>query len=46
MGEEEMVLIAELIDEALNARTDESRLAGIRERVQELCERFPMPSDA
>ncbi|UCD57002.1 MAG: serine hydroxymethyltransferase [Candidatus Hydrogenedentota bacterium] len=46
MGEEEMVLIAELIDEALNARADESRLAGIRERVQELCERFPMPSDA
>jgi glycine hydroxymethyltransferase len=43
MGEEEMVLIAELIDETLEARSDEARLAEIRERVRELCERFPVP---
>ncbi len=46
MGEEEMVLIAQLIDEALDARSDEARLAKIGERVQELCDRFPMPGDA
>jgi len=43
MGEDEMVLIAELMDEALNARSDEGRLAQIRERVRELCEKFPPP---
>jgi glycine hydroxymethyltransferase len=43
MGEEEMVLIAELIDEALSARSDGARLAKVRERVRELCERFPVP---
>ncbi len=46
MGEEEMVLIAELIEEALSARSDSARLAGIRERVAELCARFPVPGEA
>ncbi len=45
MGEEEMVLIAELIDEALEARSDKARIAKVREKVQDLCERFPAPGD-
>lgn len=45
MGEDEMVLIAELIEEALEARDDKGRLAQIREKVRELCERFPTPTD-
>jgi glycine hydroxymethyltransferase len=45
MGEEEMLLIAELMDEALKARSDKARLAEIREQVRELCERFPMLSN-
>jgi glycine hydroxymethyltransferase len=43
MGEDEMVLIAEFIGEALDARSDEAKLAHIRERVRELCEKFPPP---
>ena len=43
MGEEEMVLIAGLIEEALDARDDKQRLAGIREKVRGLCEKFPTP---
>ncbi|GAB4344339.1 MAG: serine hydroxymethyltransferase [Candidatus Abyssubacteria bacterium] len=46
MGEQEMALIAELIDQALQARSDKARLARVRERVQHLCDRFPMPGDA
>jgi len=45
MGEDEMALIAELIDEALNARSDTERLAQIREKVRDLCEKFPPPTD-
>jgi glycine hydroxymethyltransferase len=45
MGEEEMALIAEYIDGALQARNDAGRLAGIREKVRELCDRFPMPNN-
>ncbi len=44
MREEEMVNIAELIDEALKAHGDESALADIREKVRELCLRFPVPA--
>lgn len=46
MGEPEMALIAEFIDEALRSRDDSQRLAEIREKVRELCERFPMPNGA
>jgi glycine hydroxymethyltransferase len=46
MAEQEMVLIAELIDQALQARADKARLAQVRQRVQNLCDRFPMPGDA
>ena len=43
MGEDEMPLIAELIGEALTARADKARLDQIRERVKDLCEKFPPP---
>ena len=42
MGEAEMRLIAEYVDLALQARGDESRLAGIRAGVRELAGRFPI----
>lgn len=44
MKEEEMVQIAELIEEALNAHGDDSALAETREKVRELCLRFPVPA--
>ncbi len=44
MGEAEMETIAELIDDALCSRDDAQRLAQIRERVRDLCERFPLPN--
>ena len=46
MGEEEMSLIAELIDDAITARSDQARLSEIRERVRELCAGFPVPGIA
>jgi glycine hydroxymethyltransferase len=46
MGEDEMALIAELIDEALNARSDTERLGQVREKVRELCDKFPPPGGA
>ena len=46
MGEDEMVQIAEMIHEALEARDDKQRLAEIRNKVRELCEKFPTPTDA
>ncbi len=42
MREPEMAEIAELIDAVLQAPEDEASLASIRERVRELCERFPL----
>ncbi len=45
MGEEEMVTIAELVDEALNARSDKALLANVREKVRNLCDRFPPPTE-
>lgn len=45
MGEEEMALIARLVDDALVARSDKARLSHIRAKVRELCDRFPMPDD-
>jgi glycine hydroxymethyltransferase len=43
MGEDEMMLVAGLIDEALIARSNKTRLAEVREKVRALCERFPAP---
>ena len=43
MKEEEMLEIADLIDEAFSHRNDESALARVREKVRELTRRFPLP---
>lgn len=42
MGSEQMVLIAELIDEALEHRENRVKLAGVRRRVDKLCQEFPV----
>ncbi|MDA8324994.1 MAG: serine hydroxymethyltransferase [Nitrospiraceae bacterium] len=42
MGEDEMRLIAEHIDLALQARENETKLSEIRARVRQLTERFPI----
>ncbi|MDA8169976.1 MAG: serine hydroxymethyltransferase [Nitrospiraceae bacterium] len=42
MGEQEMALIGQYIDDALNARDDEDRLKAIRGKVKELTNRFPV----
>jgi glycine hydroxymethyltransferase len=43
MKEEEMMEIADLIDEALQARNDPAALAQIRSRVRALTTRYPLP---
>jgi glycine hydroxymethyltransferase len=43
MKEEEMLEISDLIAEALTNRTDEAGLNRVREKVQELTRRFPLP---
>lgn len=42
MGEAEMVEIAEIIDEVLNNKVSETRLIGLKQRVERLCQRFPI----
>ena len=42
MGEKEMRLIAELIDQTLQAPLDEANLAAVRSRVEELTKKFPL----
>ena len=42
MGEDEMHEIAQLIDEVINKRDDESALKKIGEQVKELCKKFPI----
>ncbi len=44
MKEEEMLDIADLINDALNRRDDASALEQIRSKVRELTRRFPLPS--
>ncbi len=44
MKEEEMLEIADLIDDALNHRDDAAALEAIRGQVRELTRRFPLPS--
>jgi glycine hydroxymethyltransferase len=44
MKEEEMLEIADLINEALNRRDDAAALEQIRAKVRELTSRFPLPS--
>ncbi|MBI5894147.1 MAG: serine hydroxymethyltransferase, partial [Deltaproteobacteria bacterium] len=41
MKEPEMKIIANLIDDAIKNRTDETKLASIKNRVKELCIKFP-----
>jgi RpiB/LacA/LacB family sugar-phosphate isomerase len=43
MKEDEMFDIANLIEEAVDNRTDTARIAHIRERVREITARFPLP---
>ncbi|MFH1726683.1 MAG: serine hydroxymethyltransferase [Elusimicrobiota bacterium] len=42
MGEPEMDLVAELIDDALGRKDDDAALAAIREKVRALTSRFPI----
>ncbi|MEY2563799.1 MAG: glycine hydroxymethyltransferase [Verrucomicrobiota bacterium] len=44
MKEEEMLEIADLINDALNRRDDPAALGQIRDKVRELNRRFPLPS--
>jgi glycine hydroxymethyltransferase len=44
MKEEEMLEIADLINDALNRRDDAAALEQIRNKVRELTSRFPLPS--
>lgn len=41
MKEAEMKIIANLIDDAIKNRSDESKLSSIKSRVNELCKKFP-----
>jgi glycine hydroxymethyltransferase len=45
MDEAAMDEVAELIVDALSSPEDEAALAGVRRRVEELCERFPLYAD-
>jgi glycine hydroxymethyltransferase len=42
MGEEEMVDIAEIIDEVLKNNSDEAKIGMLRQRAGEICKRFPI----
>ncbi len=43
MKEQEMVIIAKLIDEVLTNPDDEEKLKEVRSKVKELCTQFPIP---
>ena len=44
MKEEEMLDIADLLNEALEKREDAQALESVRNRVREITRRFPLPS--
>ena len=44
MKEEEMLDIADLINDALEKRDDDAALEKIRDNVREMMRRFPLPS--
>jgi glycine hydroxymethyltransferase len=44
MKEKEIVLIAELIDQAIINRADEEKLAELKKEVKKLCRKFPLPT--
>jgi glycine hydroxymethyltransferase len=41
-GSNEAIEVVHLIDEAIHARHDETRLAKIKQRVETLCNKFPI----
>lgn len=45
MGEEEVVKIVDLIDQAVLAREDENKLGEIKEEVKNMCKKFTLPTD-
>lgn len=45
LGQEHMVRIAEWMKQAIDARTDEARLAELRSEVRTFMQDFPLPSD-
>lgn len=44
MKAEEMKLLAAYIDEALQNKDDEIKLSGLKNKVKELCQKFPIPT--
>ncbi len=44
MKEEEIILIADFIDQAISSKDDENKLAELKEKVKELCGKFPLPT--
>jgi glycine hydroxymethyltransferase len=44
LKEKEMGLIAELIDEALLNKDDENNLNALKEKIKNLCDKFPIPT--
>ncbi len=42
MGEKEMHIVADLINDAINSRNDDAALGKIKDKVQELCAYFPL----
>jgi glycine hydroxymethyltransferase len=44
MKEKEIILIAELIDQAITNRADENKLAELKLQVKKLCGKFPLPT--
>jgi len=45
MKESEIILIAELIDQAIISRTDENKLAELKLQVKKLCQKFKVPTN-
>jgi len=44
MKEAEMIMITAAVDEALKNKDDEARQAGLKDKIKDLCERFPIPT--
>ncbi|MFQ7001542.1 MAG: serine hydroxymethyltransferase, partial [Clostridium sp.] len=40
--EEDMVVIAEIIDEAIKNRENEEALEGLKKKVKALCDKYPL----
>jgi len=45
MKEEEMKFIVACIDEALQNKEDENKLAELKGKIKELCLKFPIPTN-